>query len=93
MNSGDDFIGPVNIGNPSEFTMLELAELIKAKTNSDSEMVHKPLPVNDPTQRKPDITIAKEQLGWEPTIDLETGITKTVAYFSSIVGKSFKAAA
>ena len=93
MNSGDDFIGPVNIGNPSEFTMLELAELIKLKTSSDSEMVHKPLPVNDPAQRKPDITIAKEQLGWEPTIDLDAGITQTVDYFSSIVGKSFKSAA
>ena len=93
MNSSDDFVGPVNIGNPTEFTMLELAELIREKTNSSSEMVHKPLPVNDPTQRKPDITVAKEQLDWEPTIDLETGITRTVAYFSKIVGKKIKAAA
>ena len=93
MNSADDFVGPVNIGNPTEFTMLELAELIKHKTNSSSEMVHKPLPVNDPTQRKPDISVAKQHLDWEPVIDLDTGIARTVSYFSNIVGKGIKVAA
>ena len=85
MNSEDDFIGPVNIGNPSEFTMIELAELIQSKIQSNSRLVHKPLPVNDPTQRKPDISLAKEKLGWEPVVPLKEGLDSTINYFRSQV--------
>jgi len=85
MNSDDGFIGPVNIGNPSEFTMIELAEMVRKKTQSKSKLVHKPLPVNDPTQRKPDISLAKEKLKWEPTINLDAGLDKTINYFRSQV--------
>jgi len=85
MNSDDGFIGPVNIGNPSEFTMIELAEMVQKKTQSKSKLVHKPLPVNDPTQRKPDISLAKEKLKWEPTISLDAGLDKTINYFRSQV--------
>lgn len=93
MNSSDEFIGPVNIGNPHEFTMVQLAELIKQKTGSDSEIVHKPLPVNDPTQRQPDISFARSALGWEPSIELEEGITRTISYFKQRVGVDLKAVA
>ena len=82
MNSSDDFTGPVNIGNPGEFTMLELAEKILALTNSKSRLVFKPLPQDDPTQRKPDISLAKEKLGWQPHVDLTSGLEKTIAYFA-----------
>ncbi len=85
MNTDSDFVGPVNIGNPSEFTMIELAEKIKSKTQSTSKLVHMPLPVNDPTQRKPDITLAKDVLDWQPTVDLATGLTKTIEYFRKAV--------
>lgn len=85
MNSDDDFIGPVNIGNPSEFTMIELAQMIHQKTSSQSEIIHKPLPVNDPTQRKPDISLAQEKLGWQPTIDLSEGLDRTIEYFKGRV--------
>ncbi len=81
MNTDDDFIGPVNIGNPSEFTMVELAEMIQSKVNSSSELVYRPLPVNDPTQRKPDISLAREKLQWEPVVDLNAGLTRTIEYF------------
>lgn len=84
MNTGDDFIGPVNIGNPDEFTMLELAENIIRLTNSSSKITYHPLPTDDPTQRKPDITLAKEKLnGWTPNIKLEEGLTKTINYFKN----------
>jgi UDP-glucuronate decarboxylase len=84
MNTGDDFIGPVNIGNPDEFTMLELAENIIKLTNSSSKITYHPLPTDDPTQRKPDITLAKEKLnGWTPNIKLEEGLTKTINYFKN----------
>ena len=81
MATGDDFIGPVNTGNPGEFTMLELAEKVIELTNSKSKIVHCPLPGDDPKQRKPDITLAKEKLDWEPKIPLEEGLKKTIAYF------------
>lgn len=81
MQSDDDFIGPVNIGNPSEFTMIELAQLVKEKTGSESELTFMPLPVNDPTQRKPDISLAIEKLQWQPGIDLNRGLTHTIEYF------------
>ncbi|HSX32129.1 MAG TPA: UDP-glucuronic acid decarboxylase family protein [Candidatus Saccharimonadales bacterium] len=73
--------GPINVGNPHEFTMAELADKVLKLTGSKSELVHKPLPPDDPTQRKPDITKAKERLGWEPKVELEEGLTKTIEYF------------
>lgn len=84
METDDAFIGPVNIGNPGEFTMLELAEKVLRFTNSSSRLVFKELPSDDPKQRKPDISLAKEKLNWEPKIDLETGLKKTIEYFKSL---------
>ncbi|WP_226390214.1 UDP-glucuronic acid decarboxylase family protein [Penaeicola halotolerans] len=81
MNSGPDFTGPVNIGNPTEFTMLQLAELIIKMTKSKSNLVFKPLPQDDPLQRKPIIDMAKEHLNWQPKIALEEGLDRTIAYF------------
>jgi len=86
MNTGDDFIGPVNLGNPREFSMLELAETILKLTGSSSKIVYQPLPKDDPVRRKPDISLAKEKLGgWEPLIHLEEGLLKTIAYFDKIL--------
>ncbi len=86
MATEDDFIGPINIGNPGEFTMLELAENIIDLTGSKSKIIHLPLPSDDPMQRKPDITLAKEKLnGWEPSVDLPTGLQKTIAYFDGML--------
>ncbi len=82
MNTGDDFIGPVNLGNPNEFTILELADKIIKLTKSKSKIVYRPLPQDDPLQRKPDISLAKEKLGgWKPKIQLEEGLIKTIEYF------------
>ena len=81
MNSRDGFTGPVNLGNPGEFTMLELAELVLKLTGSRSKIVHMPLPEDDPTQRKPVIDLAKKELDWEPTIKLEDGLVETIEYF------------
>ena len=81
MNSASDFTGPVNIGNPEEWTVLELAERIIDVTDSKSKIVHRPLPVDDPTKRKPDITLAKKMLHWEPKVSVQEGIEKTVQYF------------
>lgn len=81
MATGDDFIGLVNTGNPGEFTMLELAQKIIELTNSKSRIVYRPLPGDDPRQRKPNITLAKEKLDWEPGIRLEEGLKRTIAYF------------
>ena len=77
-----DYVGPVNIGNPNEFTVLELAEKVLAVTGSSSEIVYEPLPVDDPTQRKPDISLAKRVLGWEPRVPLEEGLRRTAAWFA-----------
>jgi dTDP-glucose 4,6-dehydratase len=77
-----DYIGPVNIGNPTEFTVLELARLVLAVTGSSSDLIFDPLPVDDPTQRRPDITLARTVLGWEPKVALAEGIKDTVAWFS-----------
>jgi UDP-glucuronate decarboxylase len=74
-------VGPMNLGNPGEFTMLELAELVLKKVGGSSRITHLPLPADDPRQRKPDITLAKETLGWEPKVSLEEGIEKTIGYF------------
>ena len=87
MNSRPDFTGPVNIGNPGEFTIRELAEKVIKITGSRSSLVYQPLPEDDPLQRKPDITLAQRELGWEPTIHLEEGLGKTVEYFRSIITK------
>ena len=80
-----DFTGPVNLGNPSEFTMLELAEKVIKLTGSSSKIVHKPLPADDPKQRRPNIDLAKNKLFWEPEIDLDEGLEKTIDYFRNIV--------
>ena len=86
MGTQDDFTGPVNIGNPGEFTMLELAEKILRLTSSRSKLAFEPLPSDDPRQRQPDIALAREQLGWEPKVQLEDGLRETIAYFRDIVG-------
>ncbi|MDX2469792.1 MAG: SDR family oxidoreductase [SAR324 cluster bacterium] len=83
MMNSEDFIGPVNIGNPGEFTMLELADKVIAKTGSKSKKVFMDLPQDDPTQRCPDISLASEKLGWEPKVKLDEGLDKTIAYFDS----------
>lgn len=83
MNTSDDFMGPVNIGNPTEFTMLELARKILNLTKSKSEISFLPLPPDDPEQRKPDIDLARKVLGWEPKIMLEQGLLKTIEYFKN----------
>ena len=80
-----DFTGPVNLGNPGEFTIKELAEKTLAMLGSDSEITYLPLPADDPTKRKPDITLAKEKLGWEPGIVLDEGLKKTIDYFKSVI--------
>jgi len=85
MNSDDDFTGPVNVGNPGEFTITELAETILELTDSRSEIVYKPLPADDPRQRRPDITLAREKLGWEPAVALRDGLLPTIAYFQQIL--------
>ena len=81
MASEDGFLGPVNTGNPGEFTIKELAELVREKVNKNLKIVYKPLPSDDPTQRRPDITLAKTKLGWEPKIKLAEGLDKTIEYF------------
>ncbi len=85
MNTPDDFTGPVNIGNPGEFTMIELAELVIKLSGSKSKLVFNPLPPDDPKQRKPDIELANKVLGWQPTVKLEDGLRKTIDYFRKIV--------
>ena len=85
MNSGDDFTGPVNLGNPGEFTILELAKKAIAVTGSSSKIEYRPLPADDPTQRQPVIDMAREKLGWEPTISLDQGLPPTVAYFRALL--------
>ena len=85
MASDSSFTGPVNIGNPGEFTMIELAEKVLALTNSSSKLIHKPLPKDDPRQRKPNIDMAKTVLGWEPKIVLSEGLSKTIDYFRTVV--------
>jgi len=92
MDTEDSFIGPINIGNPGEFTMLELAQNIIDITGSKSKIIHLPLPSDDPMQRQPDIRLAKEKLkGWEPSVELRDGLTKTIAYFDGMLqDKSIK---
>ena len=83
----DDFTGPVNLGNPVETSILEFAERIIKLTGSSSKVIFHPLPADDPRQRQPDISLAKERLGWHPTVDLESGLKKTIDYFAGVVGK------
>jgi UDP-glucuronate decarboxylase len=85
MNSPADFHGPVNIGNPGEFTMIELANLVVELTGSKSKLVYQPLPQDDPLQRKPVIDLAREKLGWEPHIQLREGLEKTIEYFKKVI--------
>lgn len=85
MNTGDDITGPINIGNPGEFTIRQLAETIIKLTNSKSKLIFEPLPEDDPLQRQPDITKARNILGWEPKVNLEDGLKETIAYFKSII--------
>lgn len=85
MNSKEEFTGPVNIGNPGEFTMIELAEKVLKLTGSKSKLIYLALPADDPLQRKPDISLARKELGWEPAIALDEGLVKTIEYFKTIV--------
>lgn len=85
MNTEASFVGPINIGNPGEFTMLQLAEQVLEMTGSSSKIKFMPLPEDDPRQRQPNIDLAMEKLHWEPTIDLKAGLSKTIAYFEKIV--------
>jgi len=85
MNSREGFIGPVNVGNPIEFSILELAEKVIKMTNSKSKMIFQPLPQDDPMQRKPDITLAKKELNWEPKVHLDEGLQKTIDFFKTVV--------
>ena len=82
MATGPEVAGPINLGNPHEITVGELATLTIKLANSDTELVTFPLPADDPRRRCPDITVAQEQLGWRPTVDLETGLTRTIAWFA-----------
>ncbi len=84
MEGPDEFIGPVNLGNPGEFSIKELAEIVIELTGSASKLVHGPLPADDPTQRQPDITLARQRLDWEPTVPLREGLRKTIEWFRSI---------
>jgi UDP-glucuronate decarboxylase len=84
MAAPDTFVGPVNIGNPGEFTIRELAELTVQLCGSSSEIVHRPLPVDDPERRRPDIALARDRLGWEPTIPLREGLARTVSWFRTV---------
>ncbi len=85
MNSPDDVTGPINLGNPGEFTILELAQKVIQFTGAKSKIIHKQLPQDDPRQRKPDIALAERTLQWRPTIDLESGLKKTIAYFDQLL--------
>jgi UDP-glucuronate decarboxylase len=88
MNSADTFIGPVNIGNPGEFTIHQLAQKVIELTRSHSKLVYLPLPQDDPIQRKPDIQLAQKELGWYPTVNLEDGLIRTINYFDNLLKQS-----
>jgi UDP-glucuronate decarboxylase len=88
MNTPDDVIGPINLGNSQEFTILELATKVIELINSKSEIVFKPLPADDPKQRKPDISLARQVLGWEPKVSLEKGLIKTITFFEELLRSS-----
>ena len=88
MRTTDDVTGPINIGNPGEFTILELAEMIIKRTNSLSRITHQPLPQDDPKQRQPDISSATNKLGWKPKVALREGLRKTIEFFEQVVSRS-----
>lgn len=87
MDTGTDFPGPINLGNPNEFTIRELADAVLDLTGSKSKLVHKPLPQDDPRQRQPDISLARKKLDWEPQMQLREGLTETIAYFDEMLRK------
>ena len=87
MATGAEVTGPINLGNPVEFTILELAELVIELIGSSSAIVHHPLPADDPRQRQPDITLARQTLGWQPTVKLREGLGRTIEYFEGVVGR------
>ena len=86
MSSPDEVTGPINLGNPGEFTIAELADLVVEQTSSTSDRIYLPLPQDDPVRRQPDITRARAILGWEPTVPLPEGLERTIAYFRMIMG-------
>ena len=85
MSSADDFTGPVNVGNPGEFTIRELAEKVIGLVGSKSKIINKPLPSDDPKQRQPDVSMARLKLGWSPTVTLDQGLPKTISYFDNLL--------
>jgi len=85
MDSSDEVTGPINFGNPQEFTIAELAQIILEAVGSSAQIAHRPLPQDDPTQRRPDISLAKDVLGWSPTVDLTAGLSKTIDYFRELL--------
>jgi UDP-glucuronate decarboxylase len=87
MESGPDIIGPINLGNPHEFSIRDLAELILELTGSRSKIVHRPLPEDDPRKRRPDISEAERLLGWHPATELKEGLVKTIPYFEQLLAK------
>ncbi len=91
MNGPDDFVGPVNIGNPGEFTILELAKMVIEQTGAKSKIIYKDLPADDPTRRRPDITLAKAKLGWEPKMPLAEGLKRTIDWFKTVKLDEFRA--
>jgi len=91
MNGPDDFVGPVNLGNQGEFTIMELAKLVIELTGSKSRIVHRPLPQDDPVRRQPDISLAQKHLGWEPRVPLREGLEKTIDWFRSIQWEAYRA--
>lgn len=87
MDTDDSFTGPVNLGNPGEFTMLELAEKVIQKIGGKSKIIFRPLPSDDPKMRRPDITLAKQQLGWEPRVTLDEGLDRIISYFREYLNR------
>ncbi len=91
MNAPDDVTGPINLGNPDEFTIHELADLVLEMTGSTAKMIHRPIPADDPTKRRPDITLARQKLAWQPTIKLREGLVKTIEWFHTINLRNYRA--
>ena len=90
MNDSNDFIGPMNLGNPSEFTIKQLAEIVLEMTDSKSKLVYEPLPADDPVRRCPDITLAKKHLNWTPQVPLRKGLSATIDWFRSVDLQQFR---
>ena len=90
MNNDRGLVGPVNVGNPNEFTMLELAEHVIRLTRSESRLVKRPLPSDDPRQRQPDISLAREALDWQPRVELEAGLARTIEYFRGLLSGGWR---